>query len=198
MNGEVSENPEAALPIAAALPVLISFGSNIRPRFNLLHGLQRLHERVGLQAVSTVYRSAALPDLDGPDAGTQAGPEADFLNGVVRVRGGMEPLSLKQALREVEEAQNRERTDRRYAPRTLDLDIALMGERVIQWERLMVPDPDIVHRPFLAIPLAELAPDLWHPVEQASLATIAARFGPKPPGLTVDRHTTAILKALVP
>lgn len=184
--------------IPSGSPVLIAFGSNIDPLPNLLHGLRRLHQEIGLCAVSTVYRSEALSDQNDSELSTKepATKEPEFLNGAVWVVGGMAPFSLRRLLRDIEEERQRVRTRRRYAPRTLDLDIALMGAWMITEAPLVIPDPDILHRPFLAIPLAELAPELQHPLEQVSLSRIAARFGACPKGLTVDHHATALLQAI--
>lgn len=177
----------------AGLPILISFGSNIEPLANLFHGLRRLHQEIGLCAVSTVYRTPALAEPDCPES---AEKDAEFLNGAVWVESDMEPFSLRRLLRDIEGELHRVRTQRSYAPRTLDLDIAVMGEQVINAAPLVIPDPDIVHRSFLAIPLAELAPDLLHPLKKVSLSHIAARFGPHPQGLTMDHQATNLLQGI--
>ncbi len=169
-------------------PILIAFGSNIDPLANLWHGLWRLHTEIGLCAISTVYRTPALPD---PEA---RGPSPDFLNGAVRVETLYDPLTLKKVLRNIEIALHRVRSPWHHAPRTLDLDIALMGHCTLQTEALILPDPDILHRPFLAIPLAELAPHYLHPVARVPLSQIATRF---PDRLTVDEAATALLQSIM-
>lgn len=181
-------------PSRAGWPILVAFGSNIDPLPNLLQGLRRLHQAAGLRAVSTVYRTVALSDPHGVELPSKEEPA--FLNGAVSLVRGLEPASLKQLLREIEREQKRVRHVQRYAPRTLDLDVALMGERVLATTLFTLPDPDIVHRPFLAIPLAELAPDLLHPVEKRSLSHIAAQFGASPEGMQVDSHATTLLQAI--
>ena len=175
------------------LPVLIAFGSNIDPLPNLLHGLRRLHQTIGLHAVSQVYRTAALPDPNTPE---QTESDPDYLNGAVWMQGSMEPHALRELLRNIERDLRRVRGQHRYAPRTLDLDIALMGEQLIHTDFLTIPDPDIIRRPFLAIPLAELAPDTLHPIENISLAQIAARFKTHRTGMVLDDHATALLQAI--
>ena len=169
------------------LPVLIAFGANIDPLPNLWRGLLALHERVGIAAVSTVYRTPPLPDPEVADTGP------DFLNGAVRVESRQDPFALKKMLRSIEAELHRVRGPWRNAPRTLDLDIVLLGGQVLQTEELLLPDPDLLHRPFLAIPLAELAPDLWHPLEGQTLAQIAARF---PEKLTIDQPATTLLRSI--
>lgn len=174
--------------VARDLPVLIAFGANIDPLPNLWRGLRALHERVGLAAVSTVYRTPALPDREGRD------PGPDFLNGAVRVESRQEPFALKGLLRTIEAELHRIRGPWRHAPRTLDLDIALMGEQVVQRDGLVVPDPELLHRAFLALPLAELAPELLHPLEGVPLSRIAARFSET---LCIDQPATLLLQSIV-
>ena len=175
------------------LPILIAFGSNIDPLPNLLHGLHRLHQTIGLHAVSQVYRTAALPDPNTPE---RAESDPDYLNGAVWMQGSMDPHALRDLLRDIEQELCRVRSQHRYAPRTLDLDIALMGEQLIHTDLLTIPDPDIIHRPFLAIPLAELAPNTLHPIEKIPLLQIAARFEIQRTGMVRDDHATALLQAI--
>lgn len=170
-------------------PTLIAFGSNIDPLPNLQRGLARLHQEIGICAVSTVYRTPALSDPDQPISE----PAPDFLNGAVWVQTQHDPFVLQKLLRAIETELHRVRSAWRYAPRTLDLDIALMGEVVLQTEGLVLPDPDIGQRPFLAIPLAQLAPNALHPLLNCSLAQIATRFA----GLTMDAEATTVLQALI-
>ncbi|MBF0162450.1 MAG: 2-amino-4-hydroxy-6-hydroxymethyldihydropteridine diphosphokinase [Magnetococcales bacterium] len=175
-------------------PVLVAFGSNLDPLDNLWRGLSRLQAAVGLCAISTVYRTAPLPDPDLPPGEP---PDPEFLNGAVQLPPQEDPLALHQLLRSVEADTQRVRGRRRYAPRTLDLDLALMGELVLHSGPLRLPDPDITRRAFVALPLAELAPAARHPLEGCPLAEIAARFGPAPEGLQVDWPATTRLRALV-
>lgn len=175
-------------------PVLITFGSNIDPLNHLWHGLRHLHQEVGVQAVSTVYRSTALANPAKPQP-VSDGPA--FLNGAVQLARRVEPRPLRQLLRKIEQDQKRVRSSDKYAPRTLDLDIAMMGEQLFLDDPLTIPDPDIIHRPFLALPLAELAATLFHPQEKIPLGEIAARFGKHPAGLHIDEQATQKLQSII-
>ncbi|MBF0367893.1 MAG: 2-amino-4-hydroxy-6-hydroxymethyldihydropteridine diphosphokinase [Magnetococcales bacterium] len=190
-------------------PVLIAFGSNIDPLENLERGLKQLHERIPIEALSSVWRTPPLPNpnpqgappaldpvSEGDNSLSERGP-ADFLNGALLCRSDLPPLPLRQLLREIEAACHRQRRPDRYAPRTLDLDIALMGRQVLRAEKLILPDPDIPSRPFLALPLAELAGEMIHPLEGCTLSELAARFGPEPVDMTLDQKATKRLRAIV-
>ena len=132
----------------------IAVGSNMEPEKNLPAALARLIQRVRVVAVSTMYRT---PALDRPH-------QPDFVNGVWSVETRHTPRDLKYTvLRPIEEALGRVRTADAYADRPIDLDIALYGAQVIEEQGLIIPDPDILRRPFLAVPLLELVPDLVLP-----------------------------------
>jgi 2-amino-4-hydroxy-6-hydroxymethyldihydropteridine diphosphokinase len=107
--------------------------------------------QVHLVAQSSLYRSAPV-DAAGPD----------FINAVAELRTGLEPLALLRALQAIEDEHGRERPYR-HAPRTLDLDLLLFGQRSIQEPGLAVPHPRLQQRAFVLKPLLELAPDLSHP-----------------------------------
>jgi 2-amino-4-hydroxy-6-hydroxymethyldihydropteridine diphosphokinase len=118
--------------------------------------------------LSEVYENPAVGDR----------PQPDFLNAVVALEVDLDPRALQAELRRIEAGLGRARTADKYAPRTIDLDLLLYGDQVIQEGRLRVPDPELPRRAHLAIPLAELAPDQVHPELGESFATIAARLRP--------------------
>lgn len=183
-------SPPVAPPVRWELagPLLIAFGANIDPLTNLRAGLRSLDRKLGIARVSTVYRTKPVGDTAQPD----------YLNGVVLTRstGGHSPLQLKSLLRGIEAERRRQRGPDPNAPRTLDLDIALLGGVVMGGPELVIPDPQIAERPWLALPLAELAPGLIHPVLGLTLAQLAQRFGPRPPGMVRDPRATALLGAM--
>lgn len=113
--------------------------------------------------VSSLYRSAPL-DAPGPD----------FTNAVAELRTTLEPAVLLAGLQALEQAHGRERPHR-HAPRTLDLDLLLHGQRVLRSEVLTLPHPRLHERAFVLQPLLELAPHLLHPL-LGSLAQCAGRL----------------------
>nr|HPQ42322.1 2-amino-4-hydroxy-6-hydroxymethyldihydropteridine diphosphokinase [bacterium] len=83
--------------------------------------------------------------------------------------------AIRGQIRRIEEILGRRRVDDRFAPRCIDLDLVLMGDRTFASPELILPAPDIESRAFVAVPLADIAPDFRHPAWHGrSLAEIAA------------------------
>ena len=140
----------------------VALGSNLDdPRRQVDVALAALAAlpRTRLLAHSPWYRSRAV----GP------GEQPDYINGVALLETALEPLELLDALQKQEAAQGRERTER-WGPRTIDLDLLLYGERLIDHPRLTVPHPRLAERAFVLCPLADLNPDLVLP-DGTSLAS---------------------------
>jgi 2-amino-4-hydroxy-6-hydroxymethyldihydropteridine diphosphokinase len=130
--------------------VFIGCGSNIDPRLNLRWALRELEQRFGGLRCSPVYQSPAF-GFDGPD----------FLNLVITFETQADADSVEAVLSDLENARGRDDADR-SGSRTLDLDLLLQGGRVDAARRL--PRDDILRYPFVLAPLAELSPQLIHPV----------------------------------
>ena len=136
------------------MTVYIGIGSNVDPERNIIAALRLLKERVRVIAVSSFYLTEPL--------GSPGAPR--FYNGAIKIETDTNPRELKfGVLRHIEKTLGRTRTEDRYAPRTIDLDILLYGDLVAREPDLMIPDPDIPVRPFLAVPLLELQTDLVLP-----------------------------------
>jgi 2-amino-4-hydroxy-6-hydroxymethyldihydropteridine diphosphokinase len=117
-----------------------------------------------MESVSLAYQSKPIGDRDQPE----------FLNAAVLLSVSEEPAKLRTLLREIETSLGRVRTEDKYASRTLDLDLVLLGDRVDP--KFPLPDPDILTREHLAVPLAELDPDFCHPITREALGAIATRL----------------------
>lgn len=165
-------------------PVLVSIGSNIDPEGNIESAIELLRKRVDVKALSEFYWTKAL----GPDG------RPDFLNGACAIETDLSARTLKfDVLRTIERRLGRMRTADRFAPRTIDLDLALYGDEIYCEDELVVPDPDIRKRAFLAVPLSELAFDRVVPGYQITLGRIAERLGRQ--GLAPAPEFSARLKA---
>jgi 2-amino-4-hydroxy-6-hydroxymethyldihydropteridine diphosphokinase len=126
----------------------------LEPEKQLPRALDLLRECTELVALSMFYRTAAIGRPEQPD----------YLNGVVVVRFGGDARTLKRGvLRVIEMQLGRVRGFDRYAARTIDLDLLLFGDQVSDKDGLVLPDPDLWRRPFLAAAVMELSPDLVVP-----------------------------------
>ncbi len=156
----------------------IAVGSNIRPEKNVPIAVELLGERVEVVGVSTFYRTKALHRPE----------QADYRNGVVAFRTSMTARELRDdVLRPIEVALDRKRSVDKYAPRTMDLDLVLFGDEVVRETDLNLPDDDLRARPFVAVPLLELAPELVLPDDGARLADLPAAQ------MTQDLETDTVL-----
>lgn len=155
----------SALPPPGAVDVYVSAGSNVAPEDNLRLACRELTRRFGPLAVSGVYRN--------PPVGF-AGD--DFLNLVLRFRTAEPPATVVAELDRLHLLAGRVRGQERFAPRTLDLDLLLYGNAIITEHAIRVPREDIVQYGFVLGPLAELAPDLCHPVTGQTMAELWAAF----------------------
>ena len=143
----------------------IAVGSNIDPETNILVALEALAARARITGISIFYRTPAIDRSD----------QADYLNGVVRVESNTTAREFKfDVLRVIEKSLGRTRRADKSAPRAIDLDLVLWGNETIDAPGLRIPDPDIRQRPFVAIPLHELDPDLVLSDTQEDIASVIA------------------------
>ncbi|WP_428771421.1 2-amino-4-hydroxy-6-hydroxymethyldihydropteridine diphosphokinase [Vibrio sp.] len=104
-------------------------------------------------ASSSLYSSTPMGPQDQPD----------YINAVVAIKTELTPLELLDCTQTIEQQQGRVRKEERWGPRTLDLDILLYGNEVMDTERLTIPHYGMKQREFVLYPLAEIAPDLTLP-----------------------------------
>ena len=143
----------------------IAIGSNIDAEENVSRALRSLARRVQVRAVSTVCRTAAIARPEQPP----------YCNCVAEIATSLEPAELKRCvLRPIETQLGRKRTTDKFAARTIDLDLIAYGDIRLREGGLVLPDPEIAARPFLAIALAELAPELLIPDAGGTAREIAA------------------------
>ena len=147
--------------------VYIGLGSNLAtPIEQLRSALAALAAlpQTGLIAQSSFYSSDPLGPADQPR----------YVNAVAALDTELSPLALLDALQTIELEQGRTRKAERWGPRTLDLDILLFGERLLDEPRLTVPHYHMHARAFVLYPLAEIAPDLKLPDGRALTELLGA------------------------
>jgi 2-amino-4-hydroxy-6-hydroxymethyldihydropteridine diphosphokinase len=156
-----------------AVDVLIALGSNLAPEEKMPAAVAALRQTDGLRivAVSPFYRTAPL------DRRGEVSDQSAFLNAAVRAETTLAPDALRKALRQIEARLGRVRTADKFAPRPIDLDLAMVNCTATDLAGKPLPDPDIDRFAHLAIPLADVAPD-WELPDGRTLATIAALFAP--------------------
>jgi 2-amino-4-hydroxy-6-hydroxymethyldihydropteridine diphosphokinase len=152
----------------------IGAGSNIDPLNNLLSGLKRIieNERAALVALSSFYRTSPVSDV----------AQDDYLNCALKIVWQGSPAELLAFLQAVESAHDRTRTVR-LGPRTLDLDILLFGDIVMDEPGLTIPHPRLHERRFTIVPCLEMEPGLIHPRLGRPLSEWLGRIGP---GQTIE------------
>jgi len=131
----------------------LGLGSNLDAEQNLRLAIRELRSRFSLQKISAVYRSKAL-GFDGDD----------FLNAVACIETALTPHDLCSELELIHDLAGRNRTSERFSSRTLDIDLLLYDQLVLNDPPVRVPRKDVLRFSFVLGPLADIAPDYRHPV----------------------------------
>jgi len=148
----------------------LALGSNLGDRRETICRAQALLGEGGDIEVVQKSRLYETEAVGGP-----AG-QPSFLNAVVELRTTLPPHQLLRRCLAIEALCGRERK-LRWGPRTLDLDILFYGADVLDAPSLTIPHPRLHERPFVLIPLAEIAPEWFHPVFKKTVAQLCCRFG---------------------
>ena len=142
------------------MSAFVALGSNLGDSSAMLDAaVKAIGELPGVKVLrrsSTLVTKAMLPPEDPT-------PQPDYFNAVVELETAVLPRPLLQALKELEKTLGRKES-RRWAPREIDLDLLLWNDAVINASDLVLPHPGIASRRFVLEPVAELAPELVHPV----------------------------------
>ena len=156
--------------------VYLGLGSNIDAERNLRLAIRELRRRFGDLTLSPVYSSAPL-GFDGPD----------FLNMVVVLETDADPLLLLAQIERIHEVAGRSRGPDKFSSRPLDIDLLLYGDRIEPDPPLRLPRPDVLEYGFVLRPLADIAPDLVHPVSGRTIGEHWREFdGERHPLTPVD------------
>jgi 2-amino-4-hydroxy-6-hydroxymethyldihydropteridine diphosphokinase len=147
----------------------LALGSNLEPERHLPEAVRRLAQVGQVRAASAVWETAPVGFADQPN----------FLNAALLLATPLGAQDLcTRIIPALEAALGRVRTQNKNGPRTIDVDLVLFNQEVLDLGHRHIPDPDIATRPFLAIPLAEIAPDYVHPETGETLRVMADRLAP--------------------
>jgi 2-amino-4-hydroxy-6-hydroxymethyldihydropteridine diphosphokinase len=150
--------------------VFLSLGSNIGNRkTNLNAAIKKLLEKCVIIKASSIYETEPWGKTNQPS----------FYNQVLEVTTHLTPDELLEFIHIIERQQGRKLSMERYLPRPIDIDILFYNNMILTTETLMIPHPQIHNRNFVLIPLADIAPDLKHPVLGKTISKLIARSDDK-------------------
>jgi 2-amino-4-hydroxy-6-hydroxymethyldihydropteridine diphosphokinase len=139
----------------------LGLGSNVDAKRHIKVAVHALIQQFGDAEISPVYQSKAV-GFDGED----------FINLVVRIQTGLKPMELRHYLRTLEDSHGRARDVPKWSDRTLDIDILLFDDLIINSGKLILPRKEILHFAHVLKPLSDIAPDLVHPLENITYADL--------------------------
>lgn len=152
----------------------LGLGSNIDAPANISLGIAALRQAFGEIELSPTYRAPAVGFKGN-----------DFINLVVRIDTTLGPLSLKRLLHAIEDRHGRRRNVPKFSDRTLDIDILLYDDLYLLSPELEIPRDEILSSAHVLKPLADLAPDLLHPVRRQTMRELWMAFPQQDQGLTL-------------
>jgi 2-amino-4-hydroxy-6-hydroxymethyldihydropteridine diphosphokinase len=144
----------------------LGLGSNVNAENNIRAGISALEETFSDVRLSPAYASTAV-GFEGDD----------FINLVARVETDLQPTELREYLRDLEDRYGRRRDVPKFSDRSLDIDILLYGDLVLLSPILEIPRAEILKFAHVLKPLADLDPELVHPLELRSMADIWTSSG---------------------
>ncbi len=145
--------------------VYISVGSNIEPAMNIRSAVQGLHRYYPELIVSTVYESEAV-GFEGEN----------FYNLVIGFETDQDVREVAQQLRRIEDDHARDRKGPKFSSRTIDLDLLLYDDVIINDDSLNIPRDEISKNAFVLWPLAEVAAEVVHPQFKQTIAAMWRAF----------------------
>lgn len=145
--------------------VYVAAGSNVDPCRHLRQAVTALAQVYGPLRVSPAYRNKAV-GFDGED----------FINLVVGFTTQDPVAQVRRHLQQIEALCGRPPDAPKWAPRTMDLDILLYGQLISNEPGFVLPRPDLIRRPYMLKPMADIAPDVEHPLAHRTMGELWAAF----------------------
>jgi 2-amino-4-hydroxy-6-hydroxymethyldihydropteridine diphosphokinase len=147
--------------------VYLSLGSNIEPEENMVAAVKLLAQLTHLIAVSPVWETKPIGLTNQPN----------FLNAAAVIETELDAAAfMEKVAYRIEQKLGRVRQANKNAPRTIDIDLILFNHQIFELNHHHIPSPELLERPFVAIPLAYIAPDVRHPETGQTLQNIAKSF----------------------
>lgn len=144
--------------------IYIALGSNLGDRMsNLASAVESLSQKMTVKKVSSVYETEPVYYKEQPL----------YLNAVLSAVTKLNPFELLSFVKSIESDLGRQPSFRN-APRTIDIDILFYGDQVIETPELTIPHPRLAERAFVLVPLAEIAPEVAHPVSHEKVEDLLA------------------------
>jgi 2-amino-4-hydroxy-6-hydroxymethyldihydropteridine diphosphokinase len=160
--------------------VFVAAGSNVEPERHLAMATRQMEQSFPDIQFSPWYRNRAV-GFEG----------ADFINLVAGFTTELPIHDVVKRLRAIEELCGRPREAAKWAPRSMDLDILLYDNLICDEPGLKLPRPDLLKRPYMLGPMAELAPEVMHPTANATIGELWQRFDQAAHPMTRLRHPRA-------
>jgi len=155
----------------------VALGANLGDReSNLRSALKQLDDSHAAIRVVRVSKFLEYPAVGGP---VDSPP---FLNAAAEIRTTLTPTDLLYRLLDIERGLGRSRREK-WEPRVIDLDLLLYADQIIRTDELTVPHPLMHERRFVIEPLAQIAPDLMHPIRGRCISELANKWEDAPPAL---------------
>lgn len=139
--------------------VFLGLGSNVDPQHNLRLAVRELRRRYGSLDLSNVYQNSPV-GFEG----------ADFLNLVVSLKSDESPVDMHAQIESIHDIAGREQSNSKFISRSLDIDLLLYDDLVLDEPPIRLPRADVLEYSFVLRPMQELAPDLVHPVTGRTMA----------------------------
>ncbi|MFV2031376.1 MAG: 2-amino-4-hydroxy-6-hydroxymethyldihydropteridine diphosphokinase [Gammaproteobacteria bacterium] len=152
--------------------VYVSLGSNVNRDRNISRAIREMRSAFGELRLSPVYESASV-GFDG----------SDFLNLVAEFETESDVRDVVQQLRAIEDRLGRDRSQPRYSPRPIDLDILTYDDLVMDEQGIQIPRQEILQNAFVLKPLCDLAPDTLHPLVRKDYRALWRAMAPDAPRL---------------